>query len=395
MSLLHRNIYQDVADGLDFMLAILPNEEYPRNILVGPYHSPFEVWNRDDILYRYKATLYEDCYLNAYPNYQWMIENGRLSSTFLPPPNHLMMDIDRENFVDEQAFNQTIADIKANIGKYLTGATGAHPIIIDSGNGYHVHVPMPGIVKSFEEVPEFQQFKNPAKASELDIKFLRYLERKLTNSRSDQRHRPSVNSLMFRIPGTINTRAKIRGKKDPHVKVVEGRDTLSSLEDRVSRPTDKLLNDFYLYLMQKKTESRVEEFERESKRLWQSLEPRRFDNNTGIIPWIEKILITGVEDQRKDLLFWVLVPYLITIKRLDHEQAFDILDGWLAKCSEVRRLEPRLSEFHHRINYTLRRCADRLESQEPWWPIKLETFQEYYPDLYEELFGSGAQDHKS
>jgi hypothetical protein len=204
---------------------------------------------------------------------------------------------------------------------------------------------------------------------------------------------------MFRIPGTINTKARDRGVKNPYVRVIKGYQyavelvvDLTSMpydfyiEREASRPTTKLLNDFYLYLMQQKIDNRLDDFARQEKRLWQSLEPNKNkDNNVGVIPWIEKILQIGVEDQRKDLLFWVLAPYLITIKRLDYEQAFDILDSWLAKCSQVRRLEPTISEFHRRNNYRLKRCADKLEEGKPWWPISLETFQEYYPDLYKEV----------
>jgi len=205
------NINRDVADGLDFIFEILPNNEYPRNILVGPYHNPFEVWNRDDILYRYKALQYEDCYINAFPNYDSMIEKGSLPPTYnRPPPNHLMIDLDFEDFADKQTFINAVLDIKANIAKYITGDTGKYPIILDSGNGFHIHVPMPGITKSFEEVPEFEQFKTN-EPSELDKQFLRYLERKLTNGKSDKRHNPSVNSLMFRIPGSINVKARDRG----------------------------------------------------------------------------------------------------------------------------------------------------------------------------------------
>jgi hypothetical protein len=398
MTLLRRNINQHVADGLDFMLAILPSgNEFPRNILVGSYQEPYKVWNKADILYRYKAMLYEDCYLNAFPNYQWMIDNGDLPPTYRPPPNHLMVDLDREDFVDERAFQQAVDFVKANISKHIKGITGKYPIIVDSGNGYHIHVPMPGIRNSFEEVPEFAQFKTD-KPSELDQIFLRYLENKLTGGKADKRHKPSVNSLMFRVPGTINTKARDRGRAHPYVRVVEGHKHVNMLIARerwmphsfkvnnASRPTDELLNDFYLYLMHKKVDSRVEDSERTEKRLWQSLEPKRADADIGIIPWIEKILQVGVEDQRKDLLFWLLAPYLITIKRLDHEQAFDILDGWLAKCNEVRRLEPKLSEFRRRVNHCLKHCTDKLEDKEPWWPISFETFQEYYPDLYRELF---------
>src|SRR3712207_5042811 len=110
MILSNRNIMQNVIDGIDFVIYMLPNTDYPRNVLVGSIHKPYAVWNRDDILMHYKPMLYEDCYINAFPNYDWMIENGRLPSTYKPVPNHLMIDIDRSAFIDEQQFHQAVTD---------------------------------------------------------------------------------------------------------------------------------------------------------------------------------------------------------------------------------------------------------------------------------------------
>ena len=92
------------------------------------------------------------------------------------------------------------------------------------------------------------------------------------------------------------------------------------------------------------------------------------------------LLQTPVEDNRKDLLYWVLAPYLITVRGLDCDIAYAILDAWLDKCDEVRRLEPGRTEFRYRIRY----CLDSAENQERK-PIKFETFKEYYPDIYKRL----------
>ena len=89
---------------------------------------------------------------------------------------------------------------------------------------------------------------------------------------------------------------------------------------------------------------------------------------------------TPVEDNRKDLLYWVLAPYLITVRGLDYDIAYAILDAWLDKCDEVRRLEPGRTEFRYRIRY----CLDIAENQERK-PIKFDTFKEYYPRLYQRL----------
>jgi hypothetical protein len=400
MSLSNRNITQDVIDGIDFVMNILPNTDYPRNILVGSIHRPYAVRNRDDILMRYKPMFYEDCYINAFPNYDWMIEKGRLPPTFRPVPNHLMIDIDRSSFIDEQQFQQAIADTTKNIKANITGITAEYPIIIDSGNGYHIHVPMPGLTTSFETISEFEMFKGQLEPSELDDKFLQFLELRLSNGRADQRHNPSVNSCMFRVPGTINTKARDAGKPEPYVTVIEGYRHVNKLigqrvglpktarERNASRPTTKLLNDFYAFLIQEQIDNTVDESERRIRRMYQGLQPNNNNNvgNNNMIVWIEKILQIGVKDQRKDLLFWVLAPYLVTIRCLDYDKAYTILEAWLDKCDNVRRLYPDRSNFRVRVKHCLEYCFKALETEKPRNPIKFKTFQEHYPGLYRELF---------
>jgi hypothetical protein len=60
-----------------------------------------------------------------------------------------------------------------------------------------------------------------------------------------------------------------------------------------------------------------------------------------------------------------------------------MLEAWLQKCDDVRRLEPGWTAFRYRIRY----CLDTAEEQERR-PIMLDTFREYYPDLYAKLGGS-------
>jgi len=344
--------------------------------------------------------LYEDCYINAYPNWDWLIENNGLPPTFRPPANYLMIDIDRAHFTnDEQQFQQAVSDTLANIKTSITGITGEYPIYIDSGNGYHIHVPMPGITTSLENMPEFEAFWQ--QNLDLDNRFLRFLERTLSNGKSDQRHNLSVNSCMFRIPGTINSKARDRGRKDPYVTVIEGYKYVNKLigqemglpkfarERKGSRPTTKLLNDFYAYLIQQQVDDRIEESDRRRRRILQGSQPNSANNNgNNMIEWIEKILQVGVEDQRKDLLFWVLAPYLITVRGLDCDKAYTLLEQWLYKCEDVRRLYPDRSNFRVRIKHCLEYCIDALDSLQPRYPVTFKTFKEYYPDLYRELFTS-------
>jgi hypothetical protein len=159
-------------------------------------------------------------------------------------------------------------------------------------------------------------------------------------------------------------------------------------KENASRPTTKLLNDFYAFLIQEQIDKSTELSDRRIRRMLHSLEPNNnFGNaNNNTIIWIEKILQIGVEDQRKDLLFWVLAPYLITVRKLDYERAYTILEGWLNKCDDVRRLYPSESNFRDRVIHSLRYCINKLDTPEARYPPKFQTFKEYYPVLYRQLF---------
>jgi hypothetical protein len=76
----------------------------------------------------------------------------------------------------------------------------------------------------------------------------------------------------------------------------------------------------------------------------------------------------------------VLAPYLITVRNIEYDKAYHIIEAWLEKCDQVRSLEPGWHEFRYRIRY----CLDTAEDQERR-PIRFETFKEYYPDIYKSL----------
>jgi hypothetical protein len=387
-----RNIkmLKQVWDGLDFVMEMFEVPRFPRVVLTGAAHKPYIVNSRDEAMMYFEAALYEDCYMNAYLSYEAMIKIDGLTPTYKPVPNHIMIDLDREPFDSDQELEQALADTLNNIKHYITGISGAYPIVIASGSGgYHIHVPLPGLRTPLQEMPEFEAFRG--EDQDLNNKFLRYAERRLTNNRADHRHNPSINSCLFRIPGTINTKAKAAGAKNPVVRVVEGFKYVNNkiaqeyglpefaLERVESRPTTKFLNDFYAYLVQQQINDKIAKSDRQLSR---SLENGSSDSrHPNSIWWIDRLLRSGIEDGRKDLIFWVLAPYLITIKKLDHDKAYSILEQWLEKCDDMRRLEPGWSSFRYRIRHCLH-IAEHKERK----PIKLETFKEYFPELYGRLF---------
>jgi hypothetical protein len=72
---------------------------------------------------------------------------------------------------------------------------------------------------------------------------------------------------------------------------------------------------------------------------------------------------------------------LVTVRGLDYDRSYHIIELWLGKCDNVRSLEPGWDAFRYRIRY----CLDVAEDQERK-PIRLDTFKEYYPGAYGELF---------
>ena len=56
------------------------------------------------------------------------------------------------------------------------------------------------------------------------------------------------------------------------------------------------------------------------------------------IQWIELLLQIPLQDHRKFAIWRILAPYLINVKGLPADQAFGIIEEWLGKCGELRRL---------------------------------------------------------
>jgi Primase X len=386
MTSFQRDVKQlkEAMDGIDFIMELNHAPRFPRTIATGATsRRQYTVNSRDEALTYFEAALYEDCYMNAYLNYDTMREKGSFPLGYKPIPNHIIIDLDRAPFSSDAEFEAALNTTLRNIKPNFTGNISEHPVVIWSGNGCHVHVPLPGFQTPLEDMPEFAAFKD----QDLPNKFLRWAERTLSNGMADQHHNPSIKSALFRVPGTYNSKAKAAGK-DPRVRIIQGMEYVitqtieeKSLPDmlydtKASKPTNKFLNDFQGYLIQELIDEKVEKLQHRKYNLIQI--GSNFGNG---ISWIDKLLNTGVGDSRKNLIYWVLAPYLITVKNVEYDKAYHIIEAWLEKCDEVKSLEPDWTSFRYRIRY----CLDTVENQERR-PIRFETFKEYYPDVYRQLY---------
>ena len=105
----------------------------------------------------YKAALYEDCRINAYPDFDVLKQRGYLPPDYKPKPDHLFIDLDRATFQTDEELEAALNDTVSNIKKYFTSLSMG-PLIIWSGNGYHIHVPL-RLEAAFEDMPDFAMFE--------------------------------------------------------------------------------------------------------------------------------------------------------------------------------------------------------------------------------------------
>ena len=143
-----------------------------------------------EALARFKQANFMDCRINAYPVYTQYDGINR------QPPNFIFIDIDKSSFkterVYELAISQTLHDFREKL-------PGAHPTVLNTGNGCHLYQPIQAIVLEQEEI--FAKLHRVSSKA-----FLIFAAQFISDNKSDLMHNPSLKSCMIRIPGSINSK---------------------------------------------------------------------------------------------------------------------------------------------------------------------------------------------
>lgn len=175
-----------------------------------------------------------------------------------------------------------------------------HPTVLWTGNGYHIYQPASGFILEQEEV--FAKFIDP-NGKDPTTKFMHFAEDFLTNKKRDPQHRPSINSCLVRIPGTLNSKCV------QEVKIIQRWDD--------QRPTIKfLLRYSRRWLINEKMEQR--------RRLSNKMARAQTINSTKIW-WIEELLHTPLDDYRKFLVWRILAQYLINIRKCSVDESSNMI----------------------------------------------------------------------
>ena len=172
---------------------------------------------------------------------------------------------------------------------------------------------------------------------------------------------------MIRIPGSFNYKCVLKGE-DPEVRIIQRWDG--------HRPKiNLLLGTFHACLVDQKKKIKELQRQKELKEKYHTRN-RNFPSRT-LIRWIEILLQTPIADYRKNTLSLILAPYLINVKKLSYDDAFNIIKDWLNRCDSIKRLD---SNFNYRIKYALENSI-----KNGYLPMKFETLKEKNRALYNSL----------
>ena len=308
-----------ISEGLDFILSHFNSDVFPRNISTKATEGrQILVNDKSEALARFERVNNLDCRISAYPPN--VLENPSLVGKYLgitkttPTDNIIMIDLDKQNFKTDRAFNLALTRCLDHIKAKLRSS----PSVLWSGRGYHVIQPINGNNVVLEQVKEFDGI------SDISLKFLRIAESFLSLGKSDLQHNNTVsyNNCMLRIPGSINS------KNGEPVHIIQRWDGY--------RPEiNYILYDFSIRVYGQECLRLMKAHKRKQKQNKSSLD----HNYCNQIYWIEKLLSTPLADYRKYCIWRIVTPYLLNIRKLSERDTTNIIKMWLNQCDRLRRLD--------------------------------------------------------
>jgi hypothetical protein len=307
------NASTTTEEGLGYILAHFTGQSrlFPRAISTKETENrQVLVKNVEEVLARFAQANFLDCRISAYPPPSEV--SSFVGVNLDIAPRVVMIDLDRENFSTQRAFETALTKTLKAINCSLYSC---QPTVIWSGSGYHIYL----VLDAFELEKE-DAFNNNKFGSNPSQRFLRFAEWFLSNGKCDPQHNNTVSlrNCMLRVPGSVNS------KNGTVVRIIKRWDG--------QRPSIRfLLGSFHVWLTNQQL--------KESKD--QRGKPKFFSSNNGHnnITWIENLLQTPISDYRKLAIWHILVPYLLNIKTLPYDKSYNIIREWLDECNQLKRLD--------------------------------------------------------
>jgi Primase X len=347
-----------LKQGLDFILSHLQVQDsvFPRTISTRTTEGRQILVNSEkEALARFAQANHLDCRVSAYP--PKVTENPSAIQRFMgiriatPANLIIMIDLDWNNFKTQGNFKTSFFRVMQNIKIKLD----AIPTVLWSGRGYHIIIPLCSNGIILENVREFEN------VDDVSLKFLRYAELSLSLKNSDPQHTQTVsfNNCMLRVPGSVNS------KNGQTVRVLQKWNyQRSGINYLLAGFTRYILNEQYTALIKMKKQIK-------------SSSRTEINNHIG---WIDSLLRTPMGDRRKYCVWRILIPYLLNIRKLPEGQIMEIINDWLSRCNQIRKLD-----FNHD-----QRISDAIlrSKRTRFFPIGLEKLKEEDIVLYQYILSN-------
>ena len=316
--------FPTIQKGLDILLGHIEPPVWSRTISTYTTEGrQVRVYSKEEALARFKQANLLDCRINAFPSYIGWKEVNRQA------PNFLFTDLDLSRFnsskdVLDRGLNKILKNIKEKFND-----DSISPSVLWSGNGYHIYLPVKAFILELESV--FAEFEEPSR------QFIQWTEQFLTNNKADPCHSNglSFRNCMARVPGSFNSKLAQLNDKGEIVNILESAVKVIQKWNGVRPSIKPLLSEFYIYL----ADSKIKEIHRQRKRLEKSINVISSYDHKRILHWIEILLQTPISDYRKNAVRRIIAPYLINIKKLSYDEAFNIIKHWLYNCDKIIPLD--------------------------------------------------------
>jgi hypothetical protein len=230
------------------------------------------------------------------------------------------------------------------------------------------------ILEEYDTFYEFTKYVD----KDLTSMFIQFAEEYFTDYTADRLHNPTVRSCLVRIPGSLNSKCVERGE-DAEIKIIQKWDE--------SRPSiQPMLREFRRWLIQKRIDDVKELKKQEKKHSKFQMSVYKNQQPINTIKWIEKgILEVPLSDHRKYIVWRILSPYLLNVKKLPKEEAYSVMKEWLDKCDKLERLS-----FNPKI-----KIKDGLRgASKGYFPISMEKLKEENRQLYDVVLNRIGHDQK-
>ena len=341
-----------VEKCLDFLLGHFQAPVWPKTIATKKTAgAQTVVSSREEVLTHFKEADFQDCRISGFRYWRPSTVSEFVGIKNDIAPDLIMIDLDKANFKSIRSLKLALTSVLKSVEHKILG----QPTVLWSGNGYHIYQPINALI--LENITDFNNIERPS------TEFLRFAELYLSDGKSDPMHNNTVslNNLMMRVPGSINSK---------NGQVVH----LMYKWNGIRPNMNLLIGSFCAYM----TDKRIREEQERAERIKKYTDFDINNKESYTIDWIERLLDTPLDDHRQFVVWMILPQYLMNCKKLSYDNARSVVEYWLDRCAQLKRLD--------RVHIKQKLKAGFQAADKGFRPISAEKMIVWKPELYSLLF---------